>query len=673
MSASDPAEPDQLALVAAPGRRRFRTREPEPVAGERPVAAVLVDVGLPHLDRPFDYLVPASLADDAVVGARVSVRFAGTDHDGFVAARKDSSDHDGRLTRLRRVVSAEPVLAPEIAALARAVADRYAGTVSDVLRLAVPPRHATAEKAASPDPPVPPARPEPGGWAQHADGVAFLDALAAGGAPRAVWNPGPAADWPDLVARLVGTALSGGRGALVVVPDGRDVALVSAALTAVLGKGAHVELEADAGPSTRYKRWLAVRRGAVRAVVGTRSAAFAPVHDLGLVVVWDDGDDLHAEPRAPYPHAREVLLLRAHQAGAAAVVGGFARTAEAEQLLATGWARPVTPSRQAVRAASPRVHASGDDHEQARDEAARTARLPSLAWRTARAGLGRGPVLVQVPRAGYLPGVACARCRAPARCTACSGPLVLGRADRPPRCAWCATEHPSWRCAECGHQALRATVVGVRRTAEELGRAFPGVPVLLSRGDAVRDTVDAEPALVVATPGAEPVAAGGYAAALLLDGTALLARTGLRAAEEALRRWLRAAALVRPGTMGGEIVVVADSGAPAVQALVRWDPAGFAGRELAERAALHLPPAARVAELTGAPADVDDLLMHLELPDGAEVIGPVPVDDAARAMIRAPRAAGTALAAALRAAAGIRSARRTGGSVRVRVDPVDFG
>ena len=674
MSASEPAETDQLALVDAPGRRRFRTREPEPVAESQPVARVLVDVGLPHLDRPFDYLVPASMAESAVVGARVSVRFAGTDHDGFIVARADDTEHEGRLARLRRVVSPEPVLAPEIAALARAVADRYAGTVSDVLRLAVPPRHATAEKAASPDPPVPPAKPDPGGWADHADGVTLLDALAGGGAPRAVWNPGPAADWPDLVARLVAATLSGGRGALVVVPDGRDVALVSAALTALLGAGQHVELEADAGPSRRYKRWLMVRRGAVRAVVGTRSAAFAPVHDLGLVCLWDDGDDLHAEPRAPYSHAREVLLLRAHQAGAAAVVGGFARTAEAEQLLTTGWARAVTPPRPAVRAAAPRVHSSGDDHEQVRDAAARSARLPSLAWRTARAGLGRGPVLVQVPRAGYLPGVACARCRTPARCTACSGPLVLGQADQPPRCAWCATAYPSWRCSECGHGGLRATVVGVRRTAEELGRAFPGVPVLLSRGDAVRDSVGAEPALVVATPGAEPVASGGYTAALLLDGTALLARPNLRAAEEALRRWLRAAALVRPGTMGGEIVVVADSSAPAVQALVRWDPAGFAARELAERASLHLPPAARVAELTGAAADVDDLLMHAELPADAEVIGPVPVDDgAARAMIRAPRGAGTALAAALRSAAGVRSARRTGGSVRVRIDPVDFG
>ncbi|WP_026875885.1 primosomal protein N' [Jiangella gansuensis] len=673
MNGTDPAEPDQLALVAAPARRRFRTREPEAVAESLPVARVLVDVGLPHLDRPFDYLVPASMADDAVPGARVSVRFAGTDHDGFIVERVAESDHEGRLARLRRVVSPEPVLAPEIAQLARSVADRYAGTVADVLRLAVPPRHATAEKAPSASPPGECGRPEPGGWAAHDDGVALLDALASGGTPRAVWNPGPGADWPELIARLVAATLAGERGALVIVPDSRDLARVSAALDAVLGEGHHVALEADAGPSARYKRWLAVRRGAVRAVVGTRSAAFAPVRDLGLVCLWDDGDDLHAEPRAPYPHAREVLLLRAHQARAAAVVGGFARTAEAELLVSTGWARPVTPSRAAVRAAAPRIHTSGDDHEQVRDEAARSARLPSLAWRTARAGLRTGPVLVQVPRAGYLPGVACARCRAAARCTACSGPLLVGQPGQPPRCGWCATTYPSWRCPDCGHGYLRATSIGVGRTAEELGRAFPGVPVLMSRGDAVRDTVAGEPALVVATPGAEPVADGGYPAALLLDGTALLNRPSLRAAEEALRRWLRAAALVRSGSAGGEIVVVADTSAPAVQALVRWDPAGFAERELAERGALRLPPAARVAELTGALADVEDLLKLADLPPEAEVIGPAPLDDGSRAMVRAPRPTGTALAAALRAAAGVRSARRSGGSVRVRVDPVDFG
>ncbi|PSL03628.1 replication restart DNA helicase PriA [Haloactinopolyspora alba] len=659
--------------MAAPGRRRTRSRTPEPLADELPVARVLVDVPLPHLDRPFDYVVPSSMADDAVPGARVAVRFAGADHNGFVLERVAESEHEGSLARLRRVVSSEPVLTPEVARLARTVADRYAGTVADVLRLAVPPRHATTERRPSPARPAPPEAPQAGGWSGHAGGQAMLDALAAGKAPRAVWNPPPGGDWPDLTARAVAATLAGGRGALVVVPDGRDAARVSAALTALIGDGHHVVLEADAGPAKRYRRWLAALRGSAGAVVGTRSAAFAPVRDLGLVCVWDDGDDLHAEPRAPYPHTREVLLLRAHDTGAAALVGGFARTAEAELLLTTGWARPLTADRAGVRRSSPVVRTVGDDYEQARDEAARSARLPSMAWRTVRDGLANGPVLVQVPRSGYLPGVACGRCRAAARCTACAGPLRLGRADEPPRCGWCATAYPSWRCPECGHTTLRATSVGVGRTAEELGRVFTGTPVVVSRGDGVRDEVAAEPALVVATPGAEPLAEGGYAAALLLDGTSMLTRPSLRAAEEALRRWMGAVVLVRPGPDGGNVVVVTDPSAPAVQALVRWDPAGFAGRELAERAELHLPPAARVAELTGADADVTDLLDQVEVPEAAETLGPAPTDDGVRVVIRVPRGSGTALAAALRAAAGVRSARRSGGPVRVRIDPVDLG
>ncbi len=84
-----------------------------------------------------------------VPGSRVKVRFAGQDADGFVLERVAESDHPGRLTPLRRAVSAEPVLSPAVARLSGLVAARYAGTRSDVLRLAVPPRHAAVEKQPS--------------------------------------------------------------------------------------------------------------------------------------------------------------------------------------------------------------------------------------------------------------------------------------------------------------------------------------------------------------------------------------------------------------------------------------------------------------------------------------------------------------------------------------------
>ena len=646
-----------------------------------PVARVVLDVPLAHLDRPFDYLVPPAMAESAHPGVRVRVRFAGRQVGGFVTERVPGSEHPGRLSALAKVVSAEPVLTPEVLRLARAVADRYAGTLSDVLRLAIPPRHARVEAQPPPAGQVSrPAAPEPGPWVAYDEGPALVRALASGSSPRTVWTSLPGPSWPEAVAVAVTATLSAGRGALVVLPDGRDLARVDAALTARLGAGSHVVLTAEPGPAERYRRWLAVRRGSVRAVVGTRAAMFAPVHDLGLVMIWDDGDDLHSEPHAPYPHVREVLCLRALGADTSLVVGGLARTAEAAQLVGTGWARSLVASRSALRQAAPRVLVAGDDAEQAGDPAARTARLPSIAWRTAHDGLQHGPVLVQVPRGGYLPSLSCADCRAPARCLACQGPLSAGGDRVAPSCAWCARPGTGWECAHCGGFRTRARVVGARRTAEELGRAFPRVPVRTSGRDGVLAAVGPEPALVIATPGAEPVAEGGYAAALLLDGWALLTRADLRAGEEALRRWLAAAALVRPAGEHGRVVVLAEPSSRPVQALVRWDPVGFADRELADRQAARLPPAARMASLVGERPALIRMLDLADLPPDAEVLGPVAAIsgrgadevELQRMIVRVPRTGGAALAHALHAAAGVRSAHKEPGSVRVQVDPLQI-
>ncbi|MEU4680557.1 primosome assembly protein PriA [Micromonospora sp. NPDC023737] len=709
-----------------------------------------MDVPLAHLDRLFDYLVPAALDQQAVPGTRVKVRFAGQLVDGWLLERVDSSDHP-RLAYLEKVVSPEPVLSPEVARLARAVADRYAGSLADVLRLAVPPRHARVEKEARPEraagpettppagpeteaapavtpvpaardlgvalsvsglpapvsalpapapvsalpdaeesatgrpapdvsAPVPPAQRRPptepghGGWRDYPAGPAYLRALADGRAPRAVWSALAGEDWATRYAEAVAATVAGGRGAVVVVADNRDLDRLDAAMGAVLGPGRHVCLSAALGPARRYRAFLAARRGDVPVVIGTRAAMFAPVERLGLVAIWDDGDDLHAEPRAPYPHTREVLLTRAQLAEAGALVGGFARTAEAQLLLETGWAREVVADRATVRTRTPAIAPTGDDPQLARDPGAATARLPSLAWTAAREALRADlPVLVQVPRRGYLPSLSCAQCRMPARCPHCAGPLALPSATAPPACRWCGRVAAAYACPECGGRRLRAAVTGARRTAEELGRAFPGVPVRTSGRDEVLATVPGGAGLVIATPGAEPVAEGGYGTVLLLDSWALLTRADLRAGEEALRRWLTAAALARPAGAGGRVVVVADGALAPVQALLRWDAGWFAARELAERRELGFPPAVRMASVTGLPAAVADLLDEARLPDEAEVLGPVPADgERERMLVRVPRARAAALAGALHAAVGARSARKAADPVRLQVDPLDL-
>ena len=370
-------------------------------------------LSVPHLDREFDYLVTAEQSDDAQPGVRVRVRFHGRLVDAFVLERRSSTDHVGQLGWLDRVISAEPVLTPEVRRLVDAVAARYAGTRPDVLRLAIPPRHAGAEKAQRPAPLLPVIDAiDPAGWARYTGGPAFLDALRDGRAARAVWQALPGEHWSERLADAAAVAVSAGHGVLAVVPDQSDVDALWGAAKARIDEAAVVALSAGLGPSARYRRWLSVLRGEARLVIGTRSAVFAPVDRLGLVMVWDDGDDSLAEPRAPYPHAREVAMLRAHQLRCAALVGGYARTAEAHALVAGGWAHNLVAPRPVVRAAAPRVIALDDDgYAEERDPAARSARLPSMALRAARVALERGaPVLVQVPRRGYVPTVACGRC-----------------------------------------------------------------------------------------------------------------------------------------------------------------------------------------------------------------------------------------------------------------------
>ena len=743
------AAAEQLTLAGLPrprAVRRTRRAEPGPVAALLPVARVTVDRPQAHLDRIFEYAVPQALSDTARPGVRVKVRFGGQDLDGYLLERSPDAEHGGELTPLRRIVSPEPVLTPEVLALARTVARRYAGTLADVLRLAVPPRHARVEQEAwAPGPgpvggePVdgpttgalptdrvptgdqpadrPPEAPAPqDGWDAYTGGAAFLRRVAAGQDPRAVWQalPGCAgASWADGLAQAVQAALDGGRGALVVLPSAAEVRLMEQALLRA-GIGAWspggtqgwVRLMADDGPAVRYRAFLAARRGAANVVIGTRAAAFAPVQRLGLAVCWDDADHLHAEPRAPYPHTRDVLAMRSDLEHCAVLVGGLIRSVAAQRWLTTGYARALVAPRDVVRRRTPRVVAL-TAVELAAEGPAAAARLPGAAWRAVRDGLTRGPVLIQVPRAGYVPSVACGRCRTMARCPGCNGPLHLPASGSTPQCRWCGRLAGDWRCPECSATNLRSVRVGSDRTAEELGRAFPGVTVRISGASAtagVIPEVGERSALVVATPGAEPVATTGYAAALLLDAAVVTGRPSLDVAEQALRTWIGAASLVRPASDGGVVLLVGDAAPAPTQALVRWDPAGLAERELAERAELRLPPAVHMVSLEGPRDAVEALLARITLPAGADVLGPhaleapggprpdAPRDEAAgrpaegpaaallldpegrrpaRALVRAPWDAAAEVTVRVAAAVATRSAKREPGSVRVQVEPLD--
>lgn len=619
------------------------------------VARVVVDTPVAHLDQEFDY----AITDDVVAGVRVTVPLAGRTLSGWVVDVASTTSHPGRLSAITRLVSPVPVLTPEVLQLCRDVARASAGSLADVLRLAVPPRQARIETAAdlTPRDVTRVAAPDTG-WEDYSGGPAFLRHLREGSSPRAIWTalPGVSGTYRrwiiDLRAAVTAT-LSSGRRVLVVVPTTREVEDVAAVLQTLAPT---VRYHGELKPAARYRAFLAILAGHVDVVVGTRSAAFAPVPHLGLVVLWDPDDDNLHERHAPYPTALTVVVRRR---SCALLVASYHRAVATQQLIADGWAQPVAAGRAAVRALAPRV-----DAPDVGDLRGEVTRLPSAAFQLVRTALETGPVLVHVPLGGYLRAIRCAACSAVVRCRHCGGPLGMGPTGAV-ACGWCGRQHMV-SCPACGSGRLAASSVGSERTGEEIARAFPGIPVVVSTArTGITATVSARPRLVIATPGSEPVAEEGYAAALILDAAVATARAQLDASSVALDRWLTALALVRGAEEGGRAMILGNPEPAVAQACVRWDPAGFAQRELDERAELHFPPAWRLVQCTG--PDLTAVARELADVPRVEILGPVE----GRLLARVPRADSAHLLTTIRAIRVQRSARKAD-PIRVQVDPPDL-
>jgi primosomal protein N' (replication factor Y) len=607
------------------------------------VARVLVDSSLPQLDRLLDYRVPEGM-EGVEPGVRVSVplRSAGRIATGFVIERGFQQDYPGPLSDIVSVVSPLAVLRPEVWRLARAVADRAAGSAGDVLRLAVPPRQVRVEKAwlAGDRAPAPQLDApvvtgySPGtveGVLDDAERVALTVPAGVVQIPGGPW----VGRWTIPLAQAAARVVAAGSTAILVVPDYRDQDQLAAALASFVPAELIARWDSRQPNPDRYRALLRAGAGPL-VVLGTRSAVYAPAEKLGLIAIWNDGDPLLAEQLSPYVHARDAALIRQEQQGAALIVASHTRTTDVQRLVEVGYLREVAPPRPRRPRVLPTANIAADDRLAAQ------ARIPSQAWRAATEALATGPVLVQVARPGFAPGLRCATCAEAARCRRCGGPLRQRRQGSAPTCTWCGAIETAWRCPNCSGTALRPAGVGSQRTADELGRAFPGTRVIVSDGERSLLEVDSRPALVIATRGAEPIAAGGYGAVLLLDGERMVARESLRVGEDVLRWWSDAAALAADD---GTIVLVGVGGALAT-ALTTWNQADYARLELADRRILGFPPAVRMATLQGAPDAVVAALKAL--PSSAEPLGTTEAEGRARAIVRFDYTHGAEVATSVR-------------------------
>ncbi|HHW51050.1 MAG TPA: primosomal protein N' [Pseudoclavibacter sp.] len=651
------------------------------------VAQVAIVSPLATLDRLFDYRIPDRLREQAVPGVRVRVRFGSRKSlmDGFIVTCGEATDPTWELQDIDKVVSAVPVLSAQVWALARRIADRQAGVASDVLRLAIPPRHARTENAwwSAHGRQLPPQdeATETGKTGKDPQRTALL--VRAGGQSRSVdgisrWYP----LWVLDVLRRALAYSARGEQLLVLVPDHRDAGFLVSCLDGLGGQLRILRMDASADAAARYEAFLTARAGEADVIVGTRQAVYAPADRLGGIYLWQDADPSFSEPHAPYAHARDVALVRQALTGCDLVFASTSRSTAVQRLVEVGFAQPEVLGVPATVIPSGSIIGA--------DQAPHPG-LPEAAWRMASDVLARdGQVLIQSARRGYARMLLCGTCRTPARCASCGGPLGVAVEGAPWSCRWCGRQAMGYRCPVCGDGTLRFASPGVERTSRDVGLAFPRARIVTSTGDTPIDRVTPGRAVVLSTPGVEPLAEqGGYDLVILLDCARMLLHEHLSTVEDAVRHWFAAASLV---AVGGTVLAVGVEGRLA-QALRLWRPEVFAADELQERRAAGFPPARRICAVTGPVGATRHTVDLAGVGADVTIIGTVPWDAPGsdphrsgdglheRTLLTVSYARGEQVARALKAAAmqaahhfrewGVPRQPGQSAPVRIRFDDVD--
>ena len=558
-------------------------------------ARVAIDSPLPQLDRLFEYVVPPALEAEIVPGARIRVPFGRSSSllDAFVIELVEQPEFEGKLAEVAEVVSVASVLPQNIYQLARSVADRQAATLSDVLKLAVPTRSVAVEKK----------------WlaSSLASQVSVLPPKQELGRFTKIMEPRSHDGVPVWVAEFISRAQSqidADRSVIIVLPDYRDQAVFLAELAKGELASRTVDYSSQQTKSVRYSAFLRCLLSEPLVVVGSRAAIYAPLQNLGEIIIWDDGDSSHIEPQSPYSHTREVSMIRQKIEGCGLFITGHARSSEVQRLVEMGY---LTDQTQAF--AIPRIAIT-----------ATAARVDGTAWALIREAIEQGAVLVQVSSRGTSTSAYCASCAERAMCTSCHGPIWLDGQGHP-RCRWCNSTNLNFTCAACKNRTLRHGRAGSTRTSAEFGKAFPGAQIIESNGENKLEWIQPGKRIVIATPGAEPRVLGGYQAVVLLDCNELMSRDSLKASEEAVRLWSNAIALLSDQ---GRAIAVGLAGQLGKK-LALWSQAEIAAAELATRRELRFPPALRMASISGEADLLQKVSAALAEDPRIEVLGPMPV------------------------------------------------
>jgi primosomal protein N' (replication factor Y) len=547
------------------------------------------------------------------------------------------------------------LLTSSVLYLSRAVARKYASTVMDVLRFAIPVAMNNANEVSPVRSDLKPINED---LIRHYP-KSYFDSLKSGEASHVIWTPLPATEPFELMAEFC--KIRDGN-VLILVPDAKSVErCLSIFLASGIGKTI-LTWSSELTKSQRYSNYLQILNGNVQIVIGVRGAIFLPIQDLSLIIVWDEGNDNFSEIRSPGWHAREVAIERTRQQGCALILGSFSPSLVSTSYVLAGWLKPLQPPREIFREFSPRFN--GISELSSPDQ---RGRISSKAWKTIQKGLQSGPVLIQVPLRGYIRSLVCQKCANHARCQ-CGGKLIIASVKKNIVCGLCGVFQSDWQCNYCAGKTFRHSGIGDERTLEEIGKAFPGVTIRSSnQSSMILDEVRG-PCIVLATPGSEPRAVNGYSAIVFLDSRIFLERATVNAEEQARLNWFSVSALAAKNAEVFLDVVATD---PNFQALLRWDPWHSASRDLMERSDLQLPPQFKAVSVIGPHSDIHN--MALEFSQNYLVSSLQSTDDVylSKIILRSSNQNGQGLVDDLLNYCRIRSAHGLS-ALKVRVDPIEL-
>ena len=557
-----------------------------PIAERLPIARVRVDTGVFHLDQLYDYSVPEKMSDLIAPGVRVQLPFGNSETEGIVVSRVASPERAGTLKAITKVLSPHCVATRASLALIDKAAEFYCCNPWDLLRSAIPPRVASVDKELS-------VTQTP----THSKSGSKVKAFQS-------FRPFVASD--QQITEIIDGFIRSGS-VLIVAPDEKDVDRLISNLSQ---KFQHVlRLSSSSTREERYRNFLLAMRLQSSIVVGTRSSVFAPVNNLAAIIIYKESSPDHFDLRSPGWNSSTIARMRSELEGIGLVFTGFTPSVRVAYEI----------DRSSIKFNNQRTQV----HVQAFSPADGTL-LPGRIYSEIKKALKKGPVLFVAPRKGYGNALLCAHCRNVALCK-CGGRLSVSSKGLAPTCVHCGSGFPTWKCGYCARDKQYLAGRGIERAAEEISRAFPGFPVVISSGDVIKESVDSRPALVLSTPGAQPVAEGGYAAVVVLDAIRFFSHTDINGQERARELLFETASLV---SSEGQVLLVLDDSHPVVAALARWNIAPLLKRELAERAELMLPPsvisAVLVMEQTSASAILSGLKKALEdgrLPSSTRIFG----------------------------------------------------